>query len=120
MEPTRLSRLTRCVLDAGSQLRLSRHLKLQAINEREVTVCAFASQSSQSSRRELVRFNMRGIWTHFAVSIIAFESAHVLSAQPAVPQNVQILAYARKLQLDEPKSHSQEVIPVEILIGGDH
>jgi len=111
MEPTRLSRLTRCLLDAGSQSRfitasLIVDLKLQPINEREVTVCAFACQSTQSSRRGIVRLNMKGIWTHFAVSIIAFESAHVLSAQPAVPQDVRILAYALKLQLDEPKSHS--------------
>jgi hypothetical protein len=120
-----MSKLTRCVLDAENQSRfitasLIDDLKLQAINEREVTVCAFASQFAQSIRRGLVRFNMKGIWTHFAVSIIAFERAHVLSAQPAAPQDVKILSYARKLQLDEPKTYPQEFIPVEILIGGDH
>lgn len=52
------------------------------------------------------------------VSITAYESAHTLSAQPAVPQDVTTLAYTRKLQLADPKE--EEDIPVEILIGGDH
>ena len=54
------------------------------------------------------------------VSITAYESAHALSVQPAVPQDVKILASTRKLQLAEPKTHSHEDIPVEVLIGGDH
>ena len=63
--PTGLSRLTRCVLDGGSQssfiaASLIDDLKLQAVNERELSVCAFESQSSRPSRRRLVRFNMEG------------------------------------------------------------
>jgi len=54
------------------------------------------------------------------ISITVYENAHVLSAQPTVPQDVKTVAYAHKLQLAEPKTHSQEDIPVEILIGGDH
>jgi hypothetical protein len=54
------------------------------------------------------------------VSIMAYESDHTLLAQPPVPQDVKTLASARKLQLADPKTHSQEDIPVEILIGGDH
>jgi hypothetical protein len=123
--PTGLSRLTRCVLDGGSQssfikASLIDDLKLQAINEKELTVCAFESKSAQSSRRRLVRFNMKGVWTHSTVSITAYESAHALSAQPAVPQDVKTLAYTRKLQLADPKTHPHEDIPVEILIGGHH
>jgi hypothetical protein len=123
--PTVLSRLTRCVLDGGSQSSFSvasliYDLKLQAISERELTVCGFAAQSTQSSRRRLVRFNMKGVWTHFAVSITAYESTHALSAQPAVPHDVTTLPHACKLQLAEPKTHSQEDVPVQILIGGDH
>jgi hypothetical protein len=63
---------------------------------------------------------MKGVWTGSTVSITAYESAHALSAQPVVPQEVKTLAYARKLQLADPNTHSQEDIPVEILIGGDH
>jgi hypothetical protein len=54
------------------------------------------------------------------VSITAYESTHTLLAQPAVSQDVKTLAYAHRLQLADPKTHSQEDIPVEILIGGDH
>ena len=63
---------------------------------------------------------MKGVWTHSTVSITAYERAHVLSAQPAVPQDVKTLANARKLQLADPKTYPQEDIPIEILIGGDH
>jgi hypothetical protein len=63
---------------------------------------------------------MKGVWSNSMVSIIAYESAHALLAQPAVPQNVTTLVYARKLQLTDPKTNSQEDIPVEILIGGNH
>ena len=54
------------------------------------------------------------------VSITAFESAHALSDQPAVPQDIKTLVYTRKLQLADPKTFLQEDIPVEILIGGNH
>ena len=100
--PTGLSRLTRCVLDGGSQssfiaTTLIDDLKLQTTNEKELTVCAFQSHSTKSSRRRLVRFNMKSAWTNSMVSITAYESAHTLSAQPAVPQDVKTLAYTRKL-----------------------
>jgi len=63
---------------------------------------------------------MKGVWTHSAVAITAYESTHALSAQSTVPQDVKALAHAHKLQLAEPKTHSQEDIPVQILIGGEH
>ena len=63
---------------------------------------------------------MKGVWTNSAVSITAYVSTHALSAQPAVPQDVTTFAHARKLQLADPKTYSQEDVLVEILIGGDH
>jgi hypothetical protein len=63
---------------------------------------------------------MKGVLAHSAVAITACESTHALSAQPAVPQDVKTLAHTRKLQLVDPKTHLQEAVPVEILIGGDH
>jgi len=71
--PMGLSRLTHCVLDGGSQSRfiaapLIDNLKLQAINEQELTVCAFESPSTQSSRHRLIRFDMKGVWTHSTAS----------------------------------------------------
>jgi hypothetical protein len=55
-----------------------------------------------------------------AVSITGYKSTRALSAQPALPQDVTTLAHARKHQLADPKTHSQEDVPVEILIGGNH
>jgi hypothetical protein len=63
---------------------------------------------------------MKGVWTLAAVAITAYESTHALSAQPAVPQDVKTLGLARKLQLADPRTHSQEDVHVEILIGGGH
>jgi len=91
-------------------------LKLEAINERDLTACAFESQSAQLSKRRLVRFDMKGVWTHSAFTITPYESTHALSAQPAVPQDVKTLAHVRKLQLADPKTKSQEDVPGEILI----
>ena len=56
---------------------------------------------------------------HSAVSITAYESTHAPSAQPAVPKDVTTLAHTRKLQIADAKTHSQEDVPVEILIGDD-
>jgi hypothetical protein len=54
------------------------------------------------------------------ISITAYESAHVHSAQPAVPQDIKTLVYTHKLQPADPKTSPHEDIPVEILISGDH
>lgn len=40
--------------------------------------------------------------------------------QPAVLLDIKTLAYACKLQLADPKTHSQEDVPVEVLIRGDY
>jgi len=58
-----LRRLTRCLLDRGSQSRFiaaSLIDDLQIINGRELTDCAFDSQYTQSCRRRPVRLNMKG------------------------------------------------------------
>jgi hypothetical protein len=112
------------VLDGGSQpsfvaVSLIDDLKLEAISKWELTVCAFETQFTQSSRRRRVRFNMKGVWTNSAVANTAKESTHALSAQPAVRQDVKTLTIARKHQLADPKTNSQDV-PVEILIGCDY
>jgi hypothetical protein len=63
---------------------------------------------------------MKGIWKYSADSITAYKSTRALSAQPALPQDVTSLAHACKHQLADPKTYSQDDVPVEILIGGDH
>lgn len=122
--PTGLSKLTRCVMDSGSQSSfiartLVDELKLEVMDQRELTVCTFESQSNTSTKRKLIRFNMKGAWTNSTVPVCAYECSHTLSPQPAVPQDVKTLAQTRKLQLADPKTDSKEDLPVEILIGGD-
>ena len=79
--PTGLSKLPRCLMVGGSQSSINSaslidDLKLEAISERELTACPFESQSAQLSKRRLVRFDMKGVWTHSAVTITAYESTH--------------------------------------------
>ncbi|KAJ4437471.1 hypothetical protein ANN_17615 [Periplaneta americana] len=54
-------------------------------------------------------------------SVTGFESTHAFCPQPAVPNDVKMLAHTRKLQLAEPKDHTEDMtLAIEILIGGDH
>jgi hypothetical protein len=112
------------VLDGGSQSsfiteNLIEDLRLRIIEHRELSVSAFESQSVLSSQRRLVRFKITGAWSNRTIPINAFESAHTLSPQPAVPQEVRTVAPGRRIQLADPKTDSPEELPVEILIGGD-
>jgi hypothetical protein len=65
--PTGLSRLSRCVLDGGSQSRFITdtliELKPRIIEQRELNVSAFESQSALSSQRRLLRFNITDDWS---------------------------------------------------------
>jgi hypothetical protein len=122
--PTGLSRPTRCVFDGGSQSSfitdtLIGDLKLRTVEHRELNVSAFESQSALSSQRRLPRFDITGAWSNCTIPISAFESAHTISPQPAVLQEVRTLAHGRGIQLADPKTDSLEDFPVEILIGGD-
>jgi len=79
--PTGLSKLTRCVLDSGSQTSFVSKsiidaLKLDVIDRRNMAVSAFESSSVTSGLRRLVRLDLRGIWTNFNTTITAFESAY--------------------------------------------
>jgi len=94
-------------------------LKLRTIEHRELNVSAFESQPSPPSRRRLVRFKVTTISSNCTIPISAFESAHTLSPQLAVPQEVGNWARDRRLQLADHKLDLQEDVPVEILIGGD-
>ena len=94
---------------------VDRRLKI-AGHKRKGINRAFELNSTQSSGSRLVRLNMKGVWTHSAVSITAYESTHAFSSQPAVSQDVTTLGHARKHQLADPNAHSQEDVPVEILI----
>jgi hypothetical protein len=112
------------VLDGGSQSSFITHtliedLKLGIIEQRELNILEFESQSALSSQHRLVWFNITGAWSNCTIPISAFESAHTLSPQPAVQQEVRTLAHGRRIQLVDPKTDSLEELPIEILIGGN-
>jgi len=122
--PTGRSRLTRCVLDGGSQCSFVARsiiddLQLEVVDQRDLSVTAFESYPAAPSRRRLVRFSARGAGSRVWTSLTTFESAHAFSHHPVVPHDIKTLAHARKLQLDDPPG-DPENLPIEILIGGDH
>jgi hypothetical protein len=117
-------KLTRCVLDAGSQTSfvaktLIDDLKLEVVDRRDLVVSAFESQSSDSSPCRVARFCAKSIWNNVTVPITAFESANALCPHPTVPHDVTNIAQTRKLQLADPREGDRD-LPIEILIGGDH
>jgi hypothetical protein len=124
MGPTGLSKLTRCVLDAGSQTSfvtktLINDFKLEVVDHRDLVVSAFESPSSDSSPHRGARFCAKSIWNNVTVPITAFESAHALCPHPTVRHDVTNIKQTRKLQLADPREGDRDP-PIEILIGGDH
>ena len=131
--PTGLSRLTRCVLDGGSQCSFIARsviddLQLEVIGQRDLSVTAFETYPTDHGRRRFVRFNVRGNRTNASTSLTAFESTHAFSHHPSVPHDIKTLAlphdiktlaHARKLGLADPLGEPEN-LPIEILIGGDH
>jgi hypothetical protein len=122
--PTCLIRLTRCVLDGGSQCSFIARsviddLQLEVIEQRDLSVTVFETYPTASGRRRFVRFHMRGTGTNASTLLTAFESTHAFSHHPAVPRDIKTLARTRKLRLANPPGYSEN-LPIEILIGGDH
>jgi len=79
--PTGLSKLTRCVLDSGSQTSFVSNsiidaLKLDVIDRRNLAVSAFELSSVTSGSPRLFRLDLSGMWTNFNTTITAFESAY--------------------------------------------
>jgi hypothetical protein len=120
--PTGLSKLTRCVLDSGSQTSFVSKaiidaLKLEVIEKRNLAVSAFESSSVMSCSRRLLRLDLRGIWTNFNTNITAIDSECMFLPQPTVPRDIK-MTHTRKLQFAGPMEH--EDLQIEILVGGDH
>lgn len=121
--PTGLTKLTRCILDAGSQSsfvckNLADQLMLDVIGRKDLAVTAFEALQPRSRTRRLIRLNVSGIWTKSVVCINAFESENKYSSHPAVPHAIQHLPQIRKLRLADPKDDAGD-LPIEVLIGGD-
>ncbi|KAJ4427073.1 hypothetical protein ANN_24688 [Periplaneta americana] len=126
MGPTGLTKLTSCVLDGGSQSSfvtksIVDELKLEVVECRDLAIGAFESSPTPPRPHRLVRLSMKSIWTNSTARITGFESTHAFLPQPAVPHDVKMLAHTRKLQLADPKDHTEDMtLPIEIIIGGDH
>ena len=118
---TGLSKLTRCVLDSGSETSFVSKsiidaLKLDVIDRRNLAVSAFESSSVTSGSRRLFRLDLKGMWTNFNTTITAFNGAYEFLPQPTVPQDN--MTHTPKLQFADPRE--QEDLPIEILVGGEH
>ena len=122
MGPTGLSKLTRCVLDTGSQssfiVKTSRDdLKLEVVDRQDLVVSAFESRSSDP--RRVAHFCTKSIWKNTTIPITAFESTHAPCPHPTVPHDITIMAQTSKIQLADPREGERD-LPIEVLIGGDH
>ena len=96
------SRITRCVLDCGSQrsfvaTSIIDDLPLELIDQRDLSVTAFESNPTAHGWRTLVSFIVRGARTRVSTSLTAFESTHAFSHHPVAPHDIKRLAHARKL-----------------------
>ncbi|GFU12880.1 integrase catalytic domain-containing protein [Nephila pilipes] len=88
--PTGITKLTRCLLDGGSQCSfissdLVNSLKLPIISTRPLELQAFESPSSLTRTGKQVQFQLSSIWDKSKVNIIAFESLNKYESHPPPP-----------------------------------
>lgn len=122
--PTGKSKLTRCILDTGSQSSFIHEslidlLELDTIDRKDIVVNAFESTSQTSGSRRQVKFDIIGDYTNAKVSVHAFESSNVYSTHPTTPQDITNFIANNKIKLADPTDSSHN-LPIEVLIGADH
>ncbi|GFT88095.1 integrase catalytic domain-containing protein [Nephila pilipes] len=120
--PTGITKLTRCILDGGSQasfvdVKLIDKLKLNVINSSSLRVQAFESSFTQEQRR-CVQLTLSGLWSKQSILITAFESNNWYTTHPSATLEISQFAHKNKLKLADPPDNSS--LPVELLIGGDY
>ncbi|XP_035229162.1 uncharacterized protein LOC118201215 [Stegodyphus dumicola] len=121
--PTGITKLTRCILDGGSQAsfvhtNLIEKLKLKVVSSASLSVQAFESFTSQEQRR-CVQLSLSSLWSNQAFLISAFESSNSYTTHPtAAPPEIVHFAQKKRLRIADPPDDSS--LPIEILIGGDH
>jgi hypothetical protein len=106
--PTGLSKLTRCVLDSGSQTSflstsIIEVLKLEVTDQQNLAVNAFESPTATSIPRRLVHLNLREIWNNFSANNTAFESTYEFLPPPTVSRNIDMRTHTPNLQFVEPR-----------------
>jgi hypothetical protein len=116
-------RLTRCILDAGSQSSfihksLVDDLNLDVIGQKDLVISTFESKSCIPLSRRLVRFDITGFSLPARVSITAYESDSTYSPHPTVPRDIDTFAANRNFILADPKKDGTD-LDIELLIGAD-
>ncbi|KAF8769850.1 Protein P like protein [Argiope bruennichi] len=119
--PTGKTKVTRCLLDGGSQSsfihpNLIDFLQLEITGSEKLNLQAFESISTNTETRRKVKFILSSIWSNSKINIQAFESSNTYAFHPSTPQPVSSFAHSQKLKLADP-SDSLNDLPIEILIG---
>ncbi|GFQ95405.1 integrase catalytic domain-containing protein [Trichonephila clavata] len=118
-----ITKLTRCLLDGGSQSSfissdLVDTLNLPVISTGPLDLQAFESPTSFSHKRRQVQFQLSSIWDKSKVNVIAFESSNRYASHPSTPTDVSRFAKSKRMKLADPDD-SLSSLPIEILIGAD-
>ncbi|GFQ78899.1 integrase catalytic domain-containing protein [Trichonephila clavata] len=118
-----ITKLTRCLLDGGSQSSfissdLVNTLNLPVISTGPLDLQAFESPTSFSHKRRQVQFQLSSIWDKSKVNVIAFESSNRYASHPSSPTEVLRFAKSKRMKLADPDD-SLSSLPIEILIGAD-
>ncbi|GFQ69959.1 uncharacterized protein TNCT_262291 [Trichonephila clavata] len=118
-----ITKLTRCLLDGGSQSSfissdLVDTLNLPVLSTGLLDLQAFESPTSFSHKRRQVQFQLSSIWDKSKVNVIAFESSNRYASHPSLPTDVSRFAKSKRMKLADPDD-SLSSLPIEILIGAD-
>ncbi|GBM19375.1 hypothetical protein AVEN_196006-1 [Araneus ventricosus] len=121
--PTGITKLTRCILDGGSQssfvfTRLIDILNLKVISTDNIEVRGIESHSRETQPRRRVQLELFSIWSKSSVSLSAFESSNTHVPHQTVPTEITLFARQQKLKLADPYEKTDN-FPIEILIEAD-
>ncbi|GBN18025.1 hypothetical protein AVEN_41401-1 [Araneus ventricosus] len=121
--PTGIAKLTRCILDGGSQssfvsTRLVDVLNLKVISTDNLEVRGFESHSSETQPRRRVQLELSSICNKSSVCLSAFESSNTYAPHQTVPTDITLFGLQKKLKLADPYEKIDN-LPIEVLIGAD-
>ncbi|GFQ90355.1 integrase catalytic domain-containing protein [Trichonephila clavata] len=99
-----ITKLTRCLLDGGSQSSfissdLVDTLNLPVISTGPLDLQAFESPTSFSHKRLQVQFQLSSIWDKSKVNVIAFERSNRYASHPSSPTDVSRFAKSKRISL---------------------
>ncbi|GFQ99461.1 uncharacterized protein TNCT_671861 [Trichonephila clavata] len=118
-----ITKLTRCLLDGGSQSSfissdLVDTLNLPVISTRPLDLQAFESPTSFIHKRRQVQFNYLASGINLKFNVIAFESSNRYASHPSSPTDISRFAKSKRMKLADPDD-SLSSLPIEIFIGAD-